>query len=387
MTTTMSPQFAIPLLILLCTLTSLRLVFVRGTVIQRRLNMMFVSWSVVALLREPYVQSIIGPMLPDELLIRPITHMVAMLGSAAMWGVADELRNGERDNTNRQRAVYGIVAAMGLALFPLSAPARAANQTLEQHAGWIDVAYMAVYTAPTIAAVVYIAIAAFGTLRHSTDRTTRLGMVAILGACASQLVDASTRPIAAAVLASGNVNAFTEWRANSNDSMFLPAATFVAVVMSWPVLAKILEKVGWDPASRALARIRPMWSTLTDAMPAVRFDEPGQTTQQRVDHAEIEVWDTMLRLRPYFAMPDPAAFEAGFAECRVPEKKRTEVLVCIGLQQACEDIVGGADPLPPEQTREATKIIDQTDLRELAKVWNVSLRVREASRSKDITTV
>ncbi|MDH6283954.1 DUF6545 domain-containing protein [Prescottella agglutinans] len=379
MTTTMSPQFAIPLLVTLCTLTALRWIFVRDTVIQRRLNMMFASWSVVAILRDPHVQDLIAPHLTHDSLIRQFTHIFAMLGSAAMWGVADELRNGERSTRERQRFVYGIVLAMGLSLFLLSAPSRAAGETLEQHAGWIDVLYMAVYTAPTIAAVIYVAVVALGTLRDSSNWPTRLGMVALLGAVASQLVDATTRPLSAAVLATGNINAFTEWRANSNDSMFLPAATFVAFVMSWPVVTKLLSEFGWDPSSRAHARIQPMWTTLTTALPGVKFDEPGQTPQERADHAAIEVWDAMLQLRAYFVVPDQDEYAKAFAAHRVPLQKRTAVLICIGLQQACDAVRRGAQPLSDEEMRAATKVIDQTDMAELAKVWNVSLRISGAS--------
>ncbi|WP_213576381.1 hypothetical protein [Rhodococcus sp. USK13] len=61
-------------------------------------------------------------------------------------------RRVERGST-RNPFIYAAIVVFGLALFWLSEPSRAGGQILEQYGGWQVIAYMLLYTLPTIVAV------------------------------------------------------------------------------------------------------------------------------------------------------------------------------------------------------------------------------------------
>ncbi|WP_072814626.1 MAB_1171c family putative transporter [Rhodococcus zopfii] len=372
MTSTLPDYLAWPMLVTLAVIVILRVLFLH-TLVDKRLSTMLAFWVFVGLLRDPHVQNLLAVHLVDPSVIRQATHMCAMLASAAMigavtiWAAPDHDNDGFITKTrrrDRQPLIYCAVFLAGLALFPLSAPARVAGQTLEEHGTWHVVAYMTIYSAPTIVAVTCLAALAWETARAAGTRVLQIGAGLAVFISAVSAFDGITRIINSFLVAAHQNNAFTEWRSESNDILFLPEVTAIAIVLATPLAHRLAAKLGIDGASRRIRRLEPMWRDLTEAMPTVVLHPRPTDVDAIVDRLEIEIWDTIVRLRPYLR-PDLTPHDLPDL-AQVSRHSRADVIRALAVHEAIDTYRAQQGTRPIARLDDHTESID---IDRLARAW------------------
>ncbi|WP_213576401.1 hypothetical protein [Rhodococcus sp. USK13] len=120
-------------------------------------------------------------------------------------------RRVERGST-RNPFIYAAIVVFGLALFWLSEPSRAGGQILEQYGGWQVIAYMLLYTLPTIVAVTAAGLLAFESFHGAASPVLKVGTMAIALECLFSLADAITRVDNAMFVAGHHIYFLTDYR-------------------------------------------------------------------------------------------------------------------------------------------------------------------------------
>lgn len=390
MTSTLPAAIEWPMMIILLTVALLRALFLHSR-LDQRLTTMLVFWGFCALLRDPHIQDQLAEHLVDPSVIRQATHMFAMLASAAIIGAcALWAAPAERSTTGlaaawhrpeTQPIVYTVVLTMGLALFPLSAPARAAGQTLEQHGGWQLIAYMVVYAAPTIVAISAVAVLLIEAARQTKSALAAVGFALAVVACAISLLDSTTRIINACFLYGGHRNAFTIWRSESNDVLFLPEVTLIALVLTGPLVNRLAERMGLDKSSRQVRRLTPMWNDLSGAVPTVILQQRPDRADELAQRMSIEIWDTLIRLRDY--LPPRLIPRRTPDLSHIRERDRVGVTAALAVQEAIEGYRTGT---PPESSSATPSDLNHLDLEELARGWVLAPHTLRTETEEQTTT-
>lgn len=390
MTSTLPAAIEWPMLAILLVVALLRALFLHSR-LDQRLTTMLVFWGFCALLRDPHVQDRLAEHLVNPSLIRQGTHLCAMLASAAIIGAcalwaapAERSATGPASVWHRpetQPIVYTVVLIMGLALFPLSAPARGAGQSLEEHGGWQLVAYMTVYAAPTIVAISAVALLLIEAARQSKSALAVTGFALAVVACAISLFDSTTRIINACFLYSNHHNAFTTWRSESNDVLFLPEVTVIALVLTVPLVNLLAERLGVDESSRQVRRLTPMWNDLSGAVPTVVLQQRPDRPDELAQRMGIEIWDTLIRLRDY--LPPRLIPRRTPDLSRISERDRVGVTAALAVQEAIEAYRAGT-PLAPSSATPAD--LNHLDLEELARGWELAPHTLRAETDNPTNT-
>ncbi|ELB92474.1 MAB_1171c family putative transporter [Rhodococcus opacus] len=379
MTSTLPTAIEWPMMAILLIVALLRALFLHSRLDQRMTTTLF-FWGCVALLRDPHVQDRLAEHLVDPSVIRQATHMSAMLASAAIIGAAAIwAAPAERSTTSpasawhrfeTQSIVYTVVFIMGLALFPLSSPARTAGQSLEDHGGWQLVAYMIVYAAPTMAAMGAVGLLVLEAARESRSMLVRIGATLATFTCVISLIDSTTRIINACLLAGNHHNAFTTWRSESNDVMFLPEVTVIALVLAAPLVNRLAARLGIDQSSRLVRRLMPMWRDLSVAMPMLVLDQRPDRPDDLAQRMSIEIWDTLIRLRDYLPPRLIPARTPDLSQIR--ERDRVGVTAALAVQEAIDAYRAGAPAAPLSAS---PSDLNRLDLEELARGWELAPRM------------
>ncbi|TQF69223.1 hypothetical protein FK531_10770 [Rhodococcus spelaei] len=325
-----------PLLIGIWVITVIRLIVMRTGPAQRRINMILVFWAAVATLRAPEVQSALESHLTDIAVIRPLTHLFAMLAGAAILGLAAAITMGPAEPSWRQPLVYAVTLPMGLSLLFLSGESRASGLTIEEAGGWQCAAYFVVYAIPMVIAVTVVLGLCVEVLRSAPARREGVAMVILCMMCVLSLLDNISRPVAAFFSAAHVDNALTRWRAESNDVLFLPEVALVAVVSAIPVVTMLLRR-------RELRQLAPMWSTLTETVPQVVL--PASGFEERLHRTVVEIWDATMMLEPYESAAEDTSLERELDRRGIVGDKRIAVRRSVQLLRACERKRTGRHPL------------------------------------------
>ncbi|MFD4181084.1 MAB_1171c family putative transporter [Rhodococcus sp. NPDC058514] len=316
-----------PLLIGIWAITLIRLVVMRDQLPQRRINMILLFWALLATLRAPEVQAALAPHLTDVAVIRPVTHLFAMLAGAAILGLAAALTEGSDEPSWRQPVVYVITLALGISLLFLSRPSRHAGLTIEEAGGWQCAVYFVVYAIPMVVAVSVVLVICFEFLRSGPGWREGAAIVIVCVMCALSLLDNISRPVAGFFSAAHVDNALTRWRAESNDVLFLPEVALIALVSVVPVVAMWMRR-------RELRQLETMWSTLTAAVPQVVL--PATGFEERLHRTVVEIWDATMQLQPYTSVAVDPDLERELDRRGLDGDTRSAVRRSVQLLRACE---------------------------------------------------
>lgn len=366
MTSTLAPAYAWTMMAIVLGTCLLRALCLHSR-LDVRMTTALTFLGLVAVMRDAHVQSVLSAHLVDPSVIRQVTHMFAMLASAAMFGSLSLWAAPAERRTSRlaakwpqfgsQSVIYTVVSIMGLALFPLSAPARAAGQSLEEHGGWVVVAYMIVYAAPTIMAVTFGVLLVLQVARETDRRGLRIVMILVLFAYFGSLVDSITRVINSFFLVDHHQNWFTEWRTESNDALFLPQVTIIALVLAVPLVNRLAAALNLDASSRRVALLTPMWADLTAVMPRYVYHPRPTDPDDLADRLAVEIWDVLLRL----PIPLHPTYIQGLSKVR--ERDRGPVIAALAVQEAL-DIHASEGTRPTESVSH-----EDLDITDLARGW------------------
>ncbi len=214
-------------------------------------------------------------------------------------------------------------------------------------------------------AVTCLAALAWETARAAGTRVLQIGAGLAVFISAVSAFDGITRIINSFLVAAHQNNAFTEWRSESNDILFLPEVTAIAIVLATPLAHRLAAKLGIDGASRRIRRLEPMWRDLTEAMPTVVLHPRPTDVDAIVDRLEIEIWDTIVRLRPYLR-PDLTPPHDLPDLAQVSRHSRADVIRALAVHEAIDTYRAQQGTRPIARLDDHTESID---IDRLARAW------------------
>lgn len=279
----------LPMITILAIIIVARLLLVSKRQLDRSVTQILIWWLCAAVLRESWFQQAVithsDLTLSD---IRLVTHASVIASSVAVYLVVRSwsLRPVQTRTVIRLYCA-GLVAAVVLGF--LSAPARAQGIAVEELHSWRTAVYMIIYSAPmplALFAVVKWCVRLYR--RPESTRSLRRWLVIVIAACTVSLYDHLSRMANGVMLSLNWHNALTELRSQSNDILFLPAATSMAIVLAIPAIAEAKVRLRSDSSSRAVRRLEDMWNDLVTMEPKVSVESVG------VFHSSLELEHRML---------------------------------------------------------------------------------------------
>lgn len=308
------PWASTPLILILIAVIVARLLLVSRRPLDQHITSILVWWLGAVILREPWIQHQLmdaGIRLGD---IRLATHGFVLAGAVSIYLV---VRAWDSHPVSRRTvlALYGGVLALLLVLAWLSAPARESGIAVEELRSWRTAAYMVLYSLPMPLALTAVMGAFVDVARRpDTTRFHRVIAVVSLGCVLVSFFDHLSRLVNGLMLAAQWQNAFTQFRSESNDVLFLPAATVLALVVAAPLVQAVRVRLRHDPASMAVRRLEALWTDLVAAMPKHSLEATSllPNSIEREHRMRIECEDAIYDLLPYMptdvlqGSPDPA---------------------------------------------------------------------------------
>ncbi|MEE2033380.1 DUF6545 domain-containing protein [Rhodococcus chondri] len=359
-TSTLPNWLSDPMLAILTLVICGRFAFVQARQIDQQITWLLFFWLCAALLREPWTQSLLVNATPLTLSdIRLLTHAAAMFGAGAIFLVVRAFNNVRRIKRRAIMLVYSIVVVEVAVLAWISAPARTAGAAIEELHSWRTAVYMLIYSSQMPIAVAAVAGACIRVIFHGEQaRNTRIWALLILLTGAVSSFDHLTRIVNGFMLALNHENAFTIWRSESNDVLFLPAATALAIVVSMPIFTAVRARRSNDPSSTAVLTLTPLWKDLSNSLPAISLQATTSTLPSSVEREHrmrIEIEDALYELLPYMQ-----------AEDRVDDLD--PVSRCNAITAALERRRGGRQPVEPVQA--PRWMADEDELLRIADAWS-----------------
>ncbi|NLE82410.1 MAG: hypothetical protein GX610_23105 [Rhodococcus sp.] len=337
MTSTTPPFLMWPMVGIWLLVVLVRHLMLPRTLSNRRINLVLFFEAMTAVLRAPEVQDLIAPHVDDIGIVRPIGHVFAMLAAAALVGMVRSW-SGREERAHTQMASYGTVLVLGVLMLILSAPSRAHHMTIEEFGTWRAVAYQLCYSLPVAlmfggAAVMFVK--DWKSLRRTGLRV--IGVILIALAVVS-VIDNLFRLFYALLAATHASDALEYLRSSSNDALFLPTVTVLALVTLIPVVTAVRGRFNPDADSVAVDKLEPLWALVTAAAPEVvvdrRLHKSATPARRRLYRMAIEIRDGELILDPYTPELDPAAVEDALSYCNISALDRDAVLTNVKLIRA-----------------------------------------------------
>lgn len=337
-----------------------RLIFVRQRQLDQQVTWLLFWWLCAAVLREPWLQSAVMDATPLTLSdIRLLTHAAAMFGAASIFLIVRAFSSVRRIRRRTIVLAYTWIAVLVAVMAWISEPARSAGVAIEELHTWRTAAYMIIYSAQMPLALAAVAAACIRVFLHGDEaRKTRIWAALILLTGTVSAFDHISRMVNGVMLSMNVQNAFTVWRSESNDVLFLPAATVLAVVVGVPIISAVRARRSNDPASVAVVTLTPMWKDLSTALPTISLQ--GTTSAlpssvEREHRMRIECEDALYELLPYMR-----------AEDRVDEVEPVDrcAAITVALERRRDGQAPGAPVLAPPW------LADEDELLRIADAWS-----------------
>lgn len=237
-------------------------------------------------------------------LVHLVKHSAALVGAAAarevVRGFAMPPERAAHHGRRRMAVLAGAVAAL-CALFAL-APINGTAQpglTARYATEPLMLAYWAVFLTFLAAALLSIGRLTRWYLLHAPPSALRTGLLAIgAGAGAGLLYVAHKVLYLVARLGGVTTGPVVETMETVSSVLLGLSIVLLVAGVSWPALAQhpLLRRAA---AYRAYRVLQPLWSDLTEAMPAVALAPPGRDIESSLYNRIVEIRDGELALRPY----------------------------------------------------------------------------------------
>lgn len=292
----------VPMITILAIIIVARLVLVSKRQLDRSVTQILIWWLCAAVLRESWFQKAVishtDLTLSD---IRLVTH-ASVIGSAVAAYLVVRSWSLRPVATRTVIRLYCVGFMAALVLGVLVAPARAQGVAVEELHSWRTAVYMIIYSAP-------VPLASFAVMRWCVRlfrrpeslRPLRSWLLVVIVATAVSIYDHLSRMINGVMLSLNWHNALTELRSQSNDILFLPAVTAMALVLAVPAIAEAKIRLRSDSSSRAVRRLEDMWSDLVAMEPKVTVESVGVFhSSLELEHRRlIECEDALFLILPY----------------------------------------------------------------------------------------
>ncbi|MBM4548149.1 hypothetical protein GS457_27015, partial [Rhodococcus hoagii] len=189
-------------------------------------------------------------------------------------------------------------------------------------------------------------------------RLTRICAAVILLTGSISAFDHLSRIVNGVMLSLDMQNAFTTWRSESNDVLFLPAATALAIAVGIPIIAAVQARRSSDSSSAAVITLAPMWKDLSTALPTISLQGTSSLSSsiEREHRMRIECEDALYELLPFMDT------EARGAEDLDPVER------CAAITDALERRLEGGKP--PAPVPAPAWLADEDELLRIADAWS-----------------
>ncbi len=349
-----------PMLLILGVVIVGRIVFVRERQLDQQITWLLFWWLCAALLREPWLQNLLMDATPLTLSdIRLLTHAAAMFGAASLYLIVRAFSNVRRVRRRTIVGAYALIAVLVPVMAWISAPARSSGVAIEELHTWRTAAYMVIYSLPMPLALAAVAAACVRVFRHGDEtRLTRICAAVILLTGSISAFDHLSRIVNGVMLSLDMQNAFTTWRSESNDVLFLPAATALAIAVGIPIIAAVQARRSNDSSSAAVITLAPMWKDLSTALPTISLQGTSTLSSsiEREHRMRIECEDALYELLPFMDT------EARGAEDLDPVER------CAAITDALERRLDGGMPSAPVPA--PAWLADEDELLRIADAWS-----------------
>jgi hypothetical protein len=302
-TSVLSAWWTVPLLLWISALIVLRnMVLIDKRAVDRAAHQWAWWMIIVALLREHWVQhrlEAFGLELSD---VRVLTHTAAIAGAATILLIGLYWRDDRLPNPRLPQYLYASTILVGILLWVISLPARKEHIAVEELENWRTGIYFTIYSLPTPAAETIVFLTALGlVLERSLGPRLLFGSV-LLAAVIFSMLDHLTRFVSGFFLSFGAHNALTDARTGpANDLLFLPILALLVVSALPSIGTSVRIRLRRDPSSQAVKVLAPVWSRLTEAMPAYRLNQTHSLTSpaEQEHRMRIEIEDTIEAMNRY----------------------------------------------------------------------------------------
>lgn len=343
------------------------------------------TFACIALtLKDPTVASVLNPILGPTL-TRTLVHILILWSVAALVGVYNSWDPAEPQW--KQPTLYCIATTLGVLLLVLSAPARAAETTVELTGGWQAVAYFAIYAAFTAYGLGRVTLDYLRSWKRIRTASTKVTVIGVIVFFVSMLVE-SLQMLAVAILTgSGKGERLVEAKSNSNGWLFAVMMLVAVTLSGLPFFRSDMRRELWDQF-----RIHRLWKTITRTEPDLVFgtirDRRTLTDSQRQLRVTSEVFDVVQRLNHYAEPINDGRWDDQLAQLGLTPTQAIAVYQAAQLQNAIERRKRGLSPLDekaPIATAPAAP--DDTEsaiaaMMLIAQHWSLAGRLRQSSISE-----
>ncbi|APA96554.1 MAB_1171c family putative transporter [Nocardia seriolae] len=322
-----------PLWLLTATVTVLRLRWCRDSFGNRHINNALIGATLAWLLIIDSAQQAVVAVLPWLTPARQyqLANALMILVTAAAFLVVSAAR---QRNTPRPAPVYASAGLMGLGYLVLGSRVAAGGGLVLQYPGWEAAPMTVLFVIFPYACAILIVSASIQELRGRPPFGARVVSLLFLAIFSGLICSLTFGLTTSFVLASGHVNAFTEYAARTDRMAFVTDIIGFTPLAAIPLALRLIDAVRGDPAARAVRGLAVLWADLTRACPDVVQPRPtGADATYRLHRTVIEINDAILSLAPH-----------------VPLEKRTETAdfgaVARALSAACDAKQTGSQPDP-----------------------------------------
>ncbi|MCU1640462.1 MAG: hypothetical protein JWN03_737 [Nocardia sp.] len=303
----MPEVLAWPLWILTATVTILRLRWCKDTFAQRRINGALVgstiAWFLLIATAQQWIVHLLGWPTPARQYQLANALMIVVTAEAYLM-----ISHARQQNPLSQRIVYAAAVAMGLGYLALGSPVAAGGGIVLQYPGWEAAPMTVLFVVFPYACSVLLVAACVQELRARPPLAARFFYLLFMAIFAGLLCSLSFGLSTSFVLATGHVDAFTEYAANTDRMAFVMDIIAFTPFAAIPLVLRAFDAVRGDPVARALDELTPLWQELTAACPDIvqpRPENAGATYQ--LHRMVIEINDAILSLLPYVPDHEPSA--------------------------------------------------------------------------------
>lgn len=313
-----------PVLTVLASVLAGRWWLLRETLVDRLINRALAAALLEHLLREAWFEQSLAWLLPGDdrdvvNIARQLSLGAVLLAVSHIYGIAELWAGADPAHTwRRQRRYYLVTVTATAVILIAGAPARRADQLIDQTLGWRAVVIWVVFSLPLGATALRVGRISVREMRAAGDTTwqERALYTAVLGTVAALGVVAVVYPIetVSSVLAGHPAwDPEMRWKAWTG---FLLSAVGAPAVVTVPLISTLLTHMGWDRTSRYCRRLQPMWADLTAAVPGIVLESPrdhhGRTDPAiRLHRMTVEIRDSLLHLKRYSDSPGDLAVTGG----------------------------------------------------------------------------
>ncbi|RZL74585.1 MAG: hypothetical protein EOP32_33415 [Rhodococcus sp. (in: high G+C Gram-positive bacteria)] len=286
-----------PLLAVVWGTTLLRLALVRSTVAERRMNSALVFASLSLALQRSLAQHWLDLWFGYGF-ANTLSNVCIMLTAASLISLFSAWALGPARLPRIHVVSLSVCLVAGAILIGLSTPARSRGVAVADEGGWLFAAYCITYAVPILAVALLNLWISLKAVRSATQGRERRVFLAVIALSLFEVFDMGIVVTTGLVNAISDDNALTESHSDSGAFIRQLVVFAGALISAAPVVRVLSHRRRSRQVTR---RLRPMWTTLTAAVPEVVLelrpeDRRALSARSRLDRMSVEIRDAIMIL-------------------------------------------------------------------------------------------